>query len=207
MISTVYKPSRRKDGERVVSRMYRGRYRLDPREKVTDVPLHTNDKQVAEQKLRKIVQEEQRERDGISPQREQRHAALGSLRVHITDYVADRRAVGRDQKYVRELERKLLKLAAECGWKCAGRVTSESFCAWRAKQRKNPKTLNEYLNAICGLMNWLEPRLGANPLRHVQKVQSNGTEKLTRRAFTADELQRLIAVSGRRGVVYLAARS
>lgn len=132
--------------------MYRGRYRLDPRERLRDVPLHTNDKQVAEQRLRKIVQEEQRERDGLRAPKEQRDAASASLRVHITDYVADRRAVGRDEKYVRELERKLLKLAAECGWECAERVTPESFCTWRAKQRKNPKTLNEYLNAICGLI-------------------------------------------------------
>lgn len=49
MISNVYRPSRRKNGRRIVGRMYRGKYRLDPREKLKDVPLHTNDKQVAEQ--------------------------------------------------------------------------------------------------------------------------------------------------------------
>ena len=41
MIATVYKPGRRKNGQRIVGRMYRGRYRLDPRERVKDVSLHT----------------------------------------------------------------------------------------------------------------------------------------------------------------------
>jgi integrase len=54
-------------------------------------------------------------------------------------------------------------------------------------------------------MNWLEPRIGTNPLRHVQKVQTNGMEKMKRRALTADELQRLIRVSGSRSLVYLVA--
>ncbi len=51
-------------------------------------------------------------------------------------------------------------------------------------------------------MNWLEPRIGTNPIRHVQKVQTSRGEQTKRRAFTADELQRLIGVSGPRGVVY-----
>jgi integrase len=204
MIASVYRPSRRKNGKRVIGRMYRGKYRLDPRDRLTDVALHTNDKQVAEQKLRKIVQAEQRERDGLLMPKQQRDAASAPLQTHINDYVADRRAVGRDEKYVRELERKLVKLGDECRWRRVAEVTPESFRAWRVKQRKNPKTLNEYLNAICGLMNWLEPRIGANPLRHVEKVQTNGGDP-RRRAFTAEELQRLISVSGPRGVVYLIA--
>ena len=130
MIANVYRPSRRKNGQRFVGRMYRGKYRLDPRERLTDVALHTNDKQVAEQKLRKIVQGAQREREGFLTPKTQRDAAAAPLRSHINDYVADRRAVGRDEKYVRELGRKLLKLADECTWRRVAEVTPESFCAW-----------------------------------------------------------------------------
>jgi integrase len=54
----------------------------------------------------------------------------------------------------------------------------------------------------------LEPRIGNNPMRHVQKVQTNGGEHIKRRALRADELARLISVSGPRGVVYrIAART
>lgn len=74
MIATVYRPSRVKDGRRVVGRMYRGKYRLDPREKIKDVPLHTNDKQVAQQKLRKVLEEEQAERAGFIRPKKQREA-------------------------------------------------------------------------------------------------------------------------------------
>ncbi len=130
MIANVYRPSRRKNGQRFVGRMYRGKYRLDPRERLTDVALHTNDKQVAEQKLRKIVQGAQREREGFLTPKVQRDAASAPLEAHINDYVADRRAVGRDEKYVRELGRKLLKLADECTWRRVAEVTPESFCAW-----------------------------------------------------------------------------
>ena len=74
MIATVYRPSRLKDGRRVVGRMYRGKYRLDPREKIKDVPLYTNDKQVAQQNLRKILEEDQNERAGFIRPKKQREA-------------------------------------------------------------------------------------------------------------------------------------
>jgi integrase len=69
------------------------------------------------------------------------------------------------------------------------------------------KTLNEYLNAACGLLNWLERngRLVANPLKVVGKVETRGVETRQRRGLTEDELRRLIAVSGSRKAVYLVA--
>jgi integrase len=208
MIATVYKPTRLKNGRRVVARMYRAKYRLDPREKIKDVALHTNDKQVAEQKLRKVVKDAQREREGLIAPQYQRDAAATPLLTHIKNFIADRRAVRCDEKYVRELERKLERLASENRWLRVSDVSAESFCAWRGRQRMNPKTLNEYLNACCGLLNWLEPQIGGNALRHVQKAQTHGAKTLNRRAFAELELQRLFAVSGRRGVIYrVAART
>jgi integrase len=81
---------------------------------------------------------------------------------------------------------------------------------WRDKEaeRKSAKTLNEYLHAINGLMNWLQPRVGINPLRFAQKAELNGKNKRERRAFTAEELERLCSVSDRRGFVHrIAART
>ncbi len=208
MIETVYKPKRRKNGKLVSGRMYRGRYRLDPRDKLRDIALRTTDRQVAEQKLRKIVQDEQRESVGLIAPQYQRDAAALPLLTHVKNFIADRRSVRCDEKYVRELERKLVRLAGENRWLRASDISAESFCAWRARQRLNPKTLNEYLNAACGLLKWLEPQIGSNALRHVQKAQTNGAKTLNRRAFTEAELQRLYAVSGPRGVVYrVAART
>ena len=56
-------------------------------------------------------------------------------------------------------------------------------------------------------MNWLQPRVGINPLRFVQKAELNGKNKRERRAFTAEELEGLCSISGRRGFVHkIAAR-
>jgi hypothetical protein len=65
MIKEVYRPSRWKNGKRIVGRLYRGKYRFDPREQIKYVALHSDDKQVAEQRLTKIVREEQHEREGL----------------------------------------------------------------------------------------------------------------------------------------------
>ena len=44
-----------------------------------------------------------------------------------------------------------------------------------------------------------------SPLRHLQKVQSNGKQARPRRAFTHDEIVRMLAVAGPRKVIYLTA--
>lgn len=131
MIATVYRASRIKNGRRVVARMYRAKYRLDPREKIKDVPLHTNDKQVAQQKLRKLLEEEQAELAGFVRPKAQRQAMQRSLVDHVDAFIAERYKIGRDEKYVRELKKKLLVLAAEVPWKQISDITAESFCCWR----------------------------------------------------------------------------
>jgi len=187
--------------------MYRAKYRLDPRDKIKDVPLHTNDKQVAQQKLRKILEEEQAEQAGFIRPKKQREAVQRPLLEHIETFIAERYTIGRDEKYVRELKKKLLALTAEVPWKYMAEITPESFCSWRRKQKKSAKTLNEYLSAIRALLNWLEPLIGQNPLRSVERMQTAVEPKRQRRAFFVDELRRLIAASGERGIIYLVAAS
>lgn len=204
MIANVYRPSRRKNGKRTKSRVYRGRYRLHPADRIKEVPLRTSDKQVAQERLKQIILEEQREAEGLIPPKAEREAAKRRITDHVTDFISDRRSVGCDEKYVRELHQKLLRLAKECRWQEVRDVTVESFCAWRDKEAriKSAKTLNEYLHAINGLMNWLRPRIGSNPLECVQKAELNGRQKRERRAFSSEELERLCSVSEKRGLVY-----
>ncbi len=205
MICNVFKPKRKTDGKKSQQRMYRGRYRLDGDRKLTDVPLHTFDKQVAVERLKKIVREKQQEREGLIASKPQREAAQKLLAEHLEDFIRSRQSIGRDEKYVKELRTKVLKLAEDCGWELPCHVTAESFEAWRNGQDKSAKTLNEYLGAISGLMRWLERRGGANPLRFVEKARVGGTQQRDRRAFTLAQLGSLVAVSGERSVVYLTA--
>jgi len=205
MIRHVYKPSKREGGRRVFDRLYRGRFRLDGDDKIREVPLRTPDKQIAEQRLNKIILEVQRESEGLLAPKAEREAARRRYAEHVEDFIQTRRAVGRDEKYVKELRKKLLRLGQECRWVYPKDVSALSFEAWRGSQAMAPKTMNEYQTAIRSLFNWLEPRLGANPLRFVEKVESRGTQKRERRAYAMEELKRLVAVSGNRGIVYLTA--
>ncbi len=85
---------------------YAGDIDWDPREKIKDVALHTDEKQVAEQRLARIIRDEQHEREGLLPPKAQREAAHLPLIEHVKAFVADRRAIKkRDEKYVHELER------------------------------------------------------------------------------------------------------
>jgi hypothetical protein len=55
MILTVFRPKRIKNGKVQIARSCRGRYRLDGEKKITDIPLHTTDRRVAQQRIEQIV--------------------------------------------------------------------------------------------------------------------------------------------------------
>jgi len=208
MICSVFRPKRTKNGKVEVSRLYRGRYRLDGQAGITDVPLHTTDKRVAQQKLDEIVRLKQLESVGLTAPESQRLAQQMPLLNHLKDYVADLTATRRDAEYIYIVDRQIKRLLQQCRWTTLANVTSDSFLRWRSRQRdKAPKTLNDYLASMSGLLRWMErhERLERNPLRHVQKVQSNGRLVRPRRAFTYEEMRKLVAAAGPRKVVYLAA--
>jgi integrase len=207
MICTIFRPKRTKNGKAQVSRLYRGRYRIEGETKINDVPLHTSDKRVAQQRLEEIVKNRQLESAGMLPPEALRNAAQSPVEQHLKEYVADLAALNRDGQYVYELKNRVRRLIRACGWNLLRDITADSFQSWRAKQTLSPKTLNEYLGSVSSLLNWMEKheRIARNPLQHVQKVQTNGRQVRPRRAFTDDEMQRLLAVAGPRKVVYLTA--
>jgi integrase len=207
MICMIYRRKRTIDGKIEMARLYRGRYRLDGANKITDVPLHTSDKRIAQQNLEKIVKDKQLETAGMAPSEAQRNAVQSPLTHHLKSYLSDLTAIGRDQEYIYIVEKQIQKLLLECKWTTLSNVTSDSFLRWRACQQKAPKTLNEYLASMSSLLNWMErhERIEKNPLKRVQKVQTNGRQVRLRRAFTDDEMKRLLKVAGTRKVVYLMA--
>jgi integrase len=129
------------------------------------------------------------------------------LEKHLSDYLADLQAVGRDYRYIFDLKNRVRRLIKECHWTLLKEVSSDSFLAWRARQTLAPKTLDEYLASARSLFNWMvkHRRIDRNPLAQVQKVQSNAKQLRPRRAFTREEFQRLLAVAGPRRALYLTA--
>ena len=177
MIRTLYKPKRWRNGKLVVSRLYSAKVRLDGERRILQVPLHVTDKQVAEEKMRKLVQELEKETHGLIAPKVQRDAAQMSLAKQVQEFIGDLKAKGRDQKYLDQMESQLELLSSTCGWQSAKEVSSDSFIRWRTHQKKSPKTLNEYLTAAKGLLNWMveQGRLVSNPLAAVGKVETRRT--------------------------------
>ena len=60
---------------------------------------------------------------------------------------------------------------------------------------------------MISFLNWLERagRIKSNPLKFVGKVDERGQKKRVRRAFTDEELRKLIEGSGARGIIYFTA--
>jgi integrase len=208
MTFNVFKPRRRINGRLHIGRLYRGRYRLDGEFKMTTIPLHTTDKQLAQQKLLAVVRQREKELAGLAGRKPLREAAQSTLLNHLSDFLADLRARKRSESHIKHLETRIKRLFLECRWEHLRDVGADSFQLWRASQKEfSQKTLHEYQNAISSLFAWMErnDRLESNPLRRVGKVERKGHEKVKRRSFTNEEMRRLLAVAGLYALGYLAA--
>jgi integrase len=208
MICSVFKPSRKKNGKRIRQRLYWGQYRLDGHVKVTRVPLETPDKQVAEERLRKLVVEKQKAAEGLIPSATLRKAAQKPLDQHLDQFMADQEARGNVERYLWDVRRQIRTLITECNWGNVSNITAVSFEEWRSKHKeKSPKTLNDYLAAIRGMILWMCERgmLTIDPLIAVKKVKTNGRQVRLRRALTTDEMRRLMTIADWRLPMYLTA--
>jgi len=206
MVATIYRHRRRVDGEIITARTYRGRYRLDGESKIVEVPLKTSDKQAARIRLEQIIQEKERERAGILPPKAMRDAAVRPLTDHLGDFLSDLTALRRSGKYLYHLRSRVTRVLEECRWSVPADITRDSFVAWRARWTKSPKTVNEYLNALNALLNWMlrQERIPRNPLQGVTHADTRGLRGL-KRAFSDDEFTRFIAVAGAQRSLYLTA--
>ena len=96
--------------------------------RLTDIPLRTSDKQVAVQRLQQIVQEK-----AAGTGRASFRPGSNGKRPHVLlvesveEFIQTRAAIGRDEKYVKELKAKLLRVAAECSRAKANDITADSF--------------------------------------------------------------------------------
>ena len=207
MICNVFKPKRRVEGKTLVSRLYRGRYRLDGEAKSKSVALHTTDKQIAKKRLHDIVVELQQEQAGMIAPKIQRQASQTSLDVHTRDFLLEVGTRKRSPKYIYNLGKRLAKVFVGCAWIRPCDVSPDGFMTWRGRQKVAAKTLNEYLDACNAFFKWMEEsdRIAANPLRKVKKVETRGLEVRKRRALNAEETGRLLAVAGPRKAAYLMA--
>jgi integrase len=164
-------------------------------------------KEAALKVAKQLFDEALLERDGMGPSKTEREASKKGLLLHLNEFLDSREKEGRALKYVKGLEKQLKTLFLDCGWQLIRDIRRDDFEAWRGRQSHHPKTLNEYLWSLSAFVNWLlrSGRISVNPLAYISKVTTKGAESRKRRAFTMVELERLRQVSGKRGVVYVAA--
>jgi len=206
-MASVFRPSRIKNGRRVRSRYYSGKYPCPTTGKPLTVTLRVVDKDVALKKLHDLQVQDEREAFGISLRRRVKDAAQRPLSEYLQDLMADLRTRGKDNEYFSHIEQRVKKLLADCGWVIPRDISSDAFIAWRRKQTFSPRTLNHYLDAARRFVRWIDRdgSLGVDVLSLVDKVETRGREKVRRRALSDEEACRLIEVSGERAVVYLLA--
>lgn len=198
MIAYSYRPRRRSpEGNSEAGRLYRARIRLDGEFRTTDVSLKTSDKRTADRMLAELVTERERVKAGLIAPRLERESAQQPITKHLEDFVADLKVLGRVERYLSNLVSRVSRVAEGCRWQFPGQINGNDFVAWRTRQvAMAPKTLNEYLNALNSFLNWMvkHGRIAANPLKNLPRVDVRGRQQ-RRRAFTDEELNRLLSVA------------
>ncbi len=201
----VFKRRRNKKGRIIESTTFYGRYKLDGAPSFVVVNLKCTDKQVAFEKLRAIVREEERERAGLGVSRAERECLKLPLSVLIDGYVSELIRLGRTHEHIRHIESRLNTLAKDCGWGSIRDMSGESFCKWRKGKQISAKTLNEYQNAVTSFLSWLGKSKGVklNCFDGVQHVDARGNETFERGTLTIEQAKSLLAVAPRkRGIAY-----
>ena len=207
MIAYIYRPKRRRNGKVVYARLYRARVRFPGEHRMRDIPLEVTEPRSADQKLQQILKDHSQESVGLIAPEKMREAAGRPLVEHFAVFVQELKTSGCVKRYVQGVENYVGSLMRDCAWEHFKDVNAESFQLWRQKQTKAPKTLNEYLVAMRAFLKWAE-RLGfiaRNPLAKVELLRVQGRQKRARRSYTAEEIQRLLAVAGSHAAIYLLA--
>jgi len=176
---------------------YFGYYRFpdEPPANRRRVNLGTRDKRVAEQKLRRIIEDDHAVREGLKPAPQVIEESQRPLGEHLKRFLADKESRGLSRDYVRKLRQRLPKLFDACGWTRAADITRASFLEWRASVKGcGPKTKNDYLDHASGFCGWLVELgvLASNPLAGIPKAKVAGNQTRPRRPLTEAEAQRLV---------------
>jgi len=205
MEARIYKPKRHRNGKRTTGRLYRARVKLTGDNKVRDISLGVSDKQVAQQKLNKLIQELEHESAGLIPAKAEREAAQSPLLDLISEYVNELTVLGRSADHLRHVDKRLRRLVRECHWARLADVTPASFQSWRKEQAsKAPKTLNEYLATLSAFWTWLrkQSRVTVNPFELVERTDTRGKERVQRRALSDAQAIQLLQVAGKNQLAY-----
>ncbi|MBI1917411.1 MAG: tyrosine-type recombinase/integrase [Planctomycetes bacterium] len=166
------------------------------------------DKKSTEQLAEQRELEAARQRDGLPVADRQKNRTV--FAEVVSAYAADLERKGRATKYVKNCKNRLTLLGEECHWPTIGTMRGEALTAWlgmSSQRERAPRTINQFIETARTFAEWCVDNdyLAGNPFTRVQKSSDNDPKRV-RRAFTLDEINRLLdhAPTGRR-LVYLTA--
>jgi integrase len=182
------------------------RLRLQPRgERARIVNLQTRDKEVAMASRQRIMSEIEREKEGLISPKPLRDALAKPLPTLLEEFLQELKRQGRRKDYVRQVKNRFPALAKACQWKTMRDVTPKAYLDWRNAQKNlSPRTLNHFLDAARTFFNWVNLVYEIpNPLKRLQKLQVKAKYAQGNRAFTEEELNRLLASAEKWHTLYL----
>jgi integrase len=198
MIAYLFQPF--KNGEK--SRLWSARIRLDGWPKLKYFPLHVTDRRVADQKMRELVTELERDAHGVGVPKATREAQQTPLLEHHAAFLAACESAKLSPNTLNKYRHSLPKLFERCGWKSLRDVSASSFVTWRERSGLLPKTVNDLLGSMRTMLLWMQRTrlILIDPLSEVRKVHNDRLGSF-RRSLSVEELQRLLTKSPRRRAV------
>ncbi len=136
-----------------------------------------------------------------------RAAAGKRLADHAEEWRGALTAKGNSKEYVTETIAKIKRLSNACGWRQLSDISATGFDRWRTDARNggtSAETTNMYLTALRNFCNWLvkEKRLSENPVAHIAKLNGAMDRRRERRAFTVEELGKILTAAESGGTVH-----
>jgi len=188
--------------------IYEARMRVRPIDPIIYRSTGRRDKSVAQKLLDDWYRQMEREAYGVaSITGKEKVAAEKPLLKHLQAYLHEQSVLGLADRYMLQIECQLKRLFKDCGWQYIRHIDKTSFNDWRARNGKlAPKTLNNYLCTINGLLDWLleNEYLKKNPLEGL-RCDRRKWEEDSPRVLSVNEVTALLAVSDIRRPVYLTA--
>ncbi len=126
-----------------------------------------------------------------------------TITAHTGAYIESLRMKGATAKHIATVKRHLGELISACGFKTLADIRREPVERWLAgpdNAKRSARTKNTLRNALVWLCNWAvdTERLVANPVSRVPRFNEAVDRRRQPRAFTEDELVRLLDAARRR---------
>lgn len=123
---------------------------------------------------------------------------INDWKAHLEDFCS--------KEHSRQAPRRVELLFATCGFNFVTDIDKQKVEAALSRKRKtgsSPRTSNLWQSSAKAFLNWMleERRIATNPLSGLKAINESTDIRGDRRAFTVEELERLLAAAKRGGVV------